>query len=295
MTPRDNINGIALDLGGTKIAAARIENGQIINRWVLPTSANDTPLQHVTHMYEMAQKLGMTKTDKVAMAVTGRIDQQGLWHAVNTGTLTDVQDANLRLIAEQTFERPVPIMNDALAAAIAEQQLGAGQDSAAMVYITVSTGVGGGIVINGRPITSPNGLAGHIGFTTSRISSRHCGSGRTGTVESIAGGRAIAAIAAEQGHDITTAKQVFEQATAGEEWALKIIDAAAAAIAELIANLTATLGLELVVLGGSIGLASGFADRIAKHLEGEPDLFQPELHKAKLGHDSVLLGALIQH
>ena len=294
MTIRNDITGIALDLGGTKIAAARIQDGRVMKRLVHPTSPNDPPALHVTRMLEMAQKLGLAKADRIGMAVTGRIDAQGLWHAVNAGTLTDVKDANLIRLASHAFDRPVPIVNDALAAAIAEYKIGAGQGSSAMAYLTVSTGVGGGLIIDGKPLASPNGLAGHVGFTTSRQSQGQCGSGRTGTVESVAGGRAIAAIAAAQGHDITTAKQVFEHAAAGVEWADEIIDTAALAIAELLGNLTATLGTDRVVLGGSIGLADGFADRVGRHLLKEPALFRTDLRIAQLGQDSVLLGALMQ-
>ncbi len=291
--PNERPSGIALDLGGTKIAAARIRDGVVIQRLMQSTDGAGTPESHVARMFEMARDLGLTADDRIGMAVTGRIDAAGFWHAVNAATLTDVQNANLLDLAQTAFGRPVPILNDALAAALAEYRFGAGQGSRAMAYITVSTGVGGGIVMDGRPLVTDSGLVGHVGFSTSRLSSRRCGSGRIGTVESVAGGRAIAAIAAGRGHRVSTAKEVFGHWRAGDAWAVEIVDTAAAAIAELIGNLTAILGLDRVVLGGSIGLADGFAGRVRHFIADEPVLFRAEVTTAGLEQDSVLLGALV--
>lgn len=289
-----DVSGIALDLGGTKVAAARVLDGVVTERVIRPTDGGGTPEQHVAQMYQMACDLGLKADERVGMAVAGRVDAAGFWHAVNRGTLSAVQNANLAALVRQAFGQPVPIVNDALAATIAEYELGAGVGSNTMAYITISTGVGGGFVIDGHPLESTSGLAGHIGFTTSRLSARGCGCGRVGTVESVAGGRAMAAIAAEGGHPASSAKQVFSQWYAGADWAAGIIDPSAAAIAELIANLTTTIGLDRVVLGGSIGLAEGYADRVRYFSRQEPALFCPRIVSAGLGQDSVLLGALIK-
>ncbi len=103
----------------------------------------------------------------------------------------------------------IAILNDATAAACGEALYGAGRGISQFVYITISTGVGGGIVLAGKPLTSPNGLAGHIGFMRSPLGNQTCGSQRFGTVESVAGGRTLAAAAAALGHHKLDAKAIF--------------------------------------------------------------------------------------
>jgi hypothetical protein len=149
-----------------------------------------------------------------------------------------------------------------------------------------------GVVLDGRPLVSKNGLAGHIGFITSRSSTALCGSGRQSTVESVAGGRAIAALAAKAGHAGFDAKAVFETHLEGHDWASQLIVNSANAIAELCANLTTTFGLERVAIGGSIGLASGYLDLVREALSDEPDLFRPKIVPTVLGGNSAFVGIL---
>lgn len=296
MTPdpaRDALDGIAIDLGGTKLAAARIGGGRILQRVVKPTDGGATAEQQVAAMRELALGLGLAPSDRVGIAVTGRVTPDGHWRAVNAETLTRIAGIDLHRLAASAFERPVLVRNDAAAAALAEARLGAGRNSPAMAYLTVSTGVGAGIVMGGRLLVSANGLAGHVGFASSRRSDRLCGSGRTGTVESIAAGRAIAAEAGRRGHPVADARAVFDRWRSGADWAGEIIERSAAAISDLCGDLAAILGVDCVVLGGSIGLAEGYADLVRRHLLKEPDLFRPHLALSELGPDAVLLGTLI--
>ena len=293
MESRANLSGVALDLGGTKLAAARIANGEVVARAQVPTRGDATAAEQVADMHQIARKVDLQSSDRVGLAVAGRVDASGVWRAVNTETLSNLADVNLRLLASDLFGRPVTVLNDAQAATLSEYRFGAGRGSAAMAYVTVSTGVGGGFVLDGKLVRSANGLAGHVGFTTARGGRQRCGSGRLGTVESIAAGRAIAAEANRQGHSVRDARAVFEAWHTGASWAETIVDQSAAAVAEMCANMTASLGIDRVVLGGGIGLAEGYAERIQIHLESEPSLFQPELALAQLGPDGVLLGALL--
>lgn len=196
-----------------------------------------------------------------------------------------------KLLAEH-LGRDLMVFNDAVAGAIGEYGFGAGTGTTSMAFLTVSTGVGGGLVLNGRPVVSANGLAGHVGFTTSRMASSDGGSGRRATVKSIASGVAIARSAAALGHGEIDAREVFEHHRAGHAWATSLIETSAMVIAELCANLRAVLEIERVVLGGSIGLAPDYSGMVDRFLEDEPKLFRPELRTAALGQDAALLGVL---
>lgn len=278
-----SVSGFAVDLGGTKTAAARIEDGQVVARLQKATDAGADLDAQVEVIADLLAELGYRHGEPLGVAVTGRVDRHGDWHAINTGTLRGINAAPLGATLRQRFGARAHCANDAAAAALAEARLGAGRGAYNFAFMTVSTGVGGGLVLGGRLIDSGNGLAGHVGFVGTRFGDQRCGSGRFGTVESVAGGRAIAAAAG-----LPDARAVFEQG--GFE---SIIDRAAATIADLVGDLTSILGLDRVAVGGSIGLAPDFLPRVLRHLGEEPALFRPELVPAKLTHDSGLVGALL--
>ncbi len=186
----NNLNGFALDLGGTKLAAARFEQGKLVEKAQLPTESDASFEDQCFAMQKLLAQLGLQKNDVLGVALTGRIDQAGHWSAVNGGTLPQIKAVNIRAALRDLFGDHISIINDAAAAAMGEAKFGAGHGISRFGYITISTGVGGGIVLDGQPLNSPNGLAGHIGFMRSPLGNRMCGSARFGTVESVAGGRA---------------------------------------------------------------------------------------------------------
>lgn len=288
----ENLSGFAVDLGGTKIAAAAIENGQIVDSFVGRTHGEAGPQHLISELVEISRQIGFSAGDPIGVAVAGRLDAQGLWSAVNTSILKGLDGVRLDKRLRDSLGSGVVSLNDTRAAAIGEYHYGAGQGCAAFAYLTVSTGISAGLVLGGMPLASPNGLLGHVGFMTSKQGTRTCGSGRHGTFESIASGRAIEARAAELGHGQVDAVSIFESAAAGSAWAQGLVAESAAAIAELCANLAAVLGIARVALGGGIGLANGYLDLVQKYLLDEPLLFRPEVVPAALEKNSALFGAL---
>ena len=291
---RETLTGFAADLGGTKIAVARIQDGRVVDRRTVATDPDASPEAHIAAIGKQLADLGYSNNAPLGVAVAGRIDGSGAWHAVNRGTLSRIRDFPLSTALGSRLG-DVSCLNDAAAAAFAEGLFGAGCRSESFAYLTVSTGIGGGLVIGNRLLSSANGLAGHIGFVSSRFASGPCGSGRMATVESIAGGRGIAAAAAASGHENTDARAVFAAAADGQGWAERIIATSATAVAALIGDLTTILGLDTVAMGGSIGLAPGYIERVQAALNEEPAMFRPTLVHAELGHDGPLIGALAAH
>lgn len=292
---RAALSGFAVDLGGTKTAAARIEGGQIIARLQTPTQGSAAPEAHLDAMTDLLQQLGWEPGQALAVAVAGRIGTDGLWSAVNTGTLAQVTAFDLVGALSDRFGRGFAV-NDAAAATWAEAHLGAGRGVDRLAYITVSTGVGGGLLCGGHLVQSPDGLAGHLGFMSARpiagTDDLLCESGRITTVESQASGRAIAHLAKAVGHPGCDARFVLDSARQGSVWAERIVDHSAATIARMAGDLRAAFGIETVILGGGVGLAAGYDQRVAMHLANQPVLFRPDLRLAELGADSALYGAL---
>ncbi|QDY70443.1 ROK family protein [Qingshengfaniella alkalisoli] len=279
------VEGFAVDLGGTKTAAARIAAGRIEERLQTPTDGDASFWSQLDAMAALLDRLGFEAGANLGVAVAGRVDGAGRWQAVNAHTLPGIGEEPLLEQMRARFGSNVVVRNDAAAATLAEALMGAGIGADHFAYLTVSTGIGGGVVLSGRLLNSRNGLAGHVGFVSSPLGEARCGSGRYGTMEVTASGRAIAAFAGTR-----DAKEAFETRTQKAQVA---IDRSAAAIARLCGDLTAIFGLDRVAIGGSVGLAKGYLSRVEMHLEREPPLFRVPLTLATLGQDSALLGALL--
>lgn len=289
---RRDLTGFAVDLGGTKTAVARIVQGEVVDRRQAPTDGAADVAALFDAVGGMLADLGRTQDDLLGVTVTGRLSFDRLWSAVNAGTLPRIEQVPLGAHLDQRFGDRVAASNDAAATALAEALFGAGRGCRIFVYLTVSTGVGGGLVLDGGPVVSARGLAGHLGFLSSPHGRDICGSGRRATVESVAGGRAVAAAAERAGHSGMSAKEVFSAADQGARWATSIIEDSARAIATLCGDLAAALDPDRIAIGGSIGLAPGYLDRVRTWLATEPELFRAPLLPAELGPDGPLLGAL---
>lgn len=295
MPSRVELSGMVIDFGGTKIATARVLEGKIIAHEIVATDGNASIQQQLDTMVQLVQSLDLTAEDLVTVAVSGRIDTHGNWYAVNANTLTKIDRVPLRDLLSTSLNRTVHVVNDTVAGALGEAHFGAGENADNQVYVTVSTGVGGVCVINGMPLTSPSGIAGHAGFMSSRFGSEVCGSGRVATVESTASGNALAAAATALGYAHMDGKQVYQAHLNGEPWATDIVQRSAKAVADLLVNIRALIGTELAIIGGSVGLAEGYVDLVEGYIKQEPSLFQLSVKPASLDQYSVLLGAMASH
>lgn len=184
---------LAIDIGGTKLAAALIDsNLQIRERRELPTPASKTPDALRAALYALIAPLQGQAT-RVAIASTGII-REGSLLALNPYNLGGLLHFPLVQTLKDLTALPTLAVNDARAAAWAEYHA-LGGEYRDMVFITVSTGVGGGVVSEGKLLTGSGGLAGHLGHTLADPHGPVCGCGRVGCVEAIASGRGIAAAA----------------------------------------------------------------------------------------------------
>ncbi|MBY7514928.1 N-acetylmannosamine kinase [Escherichia fergusonii] len=281
---------LAIDIGGTKLAAALIgADGQIRDRRELPTPASQTPEALREALAALVSPL-QAHAQQVAIASTGII-RDGSLLALNPHNLGGLLHFPLVKTLEQLTDLPTIAINDAQAAAWAEYQALEG-DITDMVFITVSTGVGGGVVSGGKLLTGPGGLAGHIGHTLADLHGPVCGCGRTGCVEAIASGRGIAA-AAQGKLAGANAKTIFTHAGQGDEQAQQLIHRSAHVLARLIADIKATTDCQCVVVGGSVGLAEGYLALVETYLAQEPAAFHVDLLAAHYRHDAGLLGAAL--
>ncbi|CNI67641.1 N-acetylmannosamine kinase [Yersinia mollaretii] len=286
---------LALDIGGTKIAAAVVtESGMLIGRQQVATPrggaeqlaiALDTLIAPYRHL-----------VDFIAVASTGIISG-GRLTALNPANLGGLADFPLQECIQSIADLPCVLLNDGQAAAWAEYQaLCDDRDSLIsvdnMMFVTVSTGVGGGIILNKKLLVGNHGLAGHIGHTLADPHGLQCGCGRRGCVESVASGTAIGTETLGWKQPVAAAK-VFEMAQQGNIQAENIINRSATAIAQMLADMKMALDLEVVILGGSVGLAVGYLERVMGAQKALPEIYRVPVQAAHHRQDSGLLGAAL--
>ncbi|UVC06824.1 ROK family protein [Rhizobium sp. TH2] len=266
---------LAVDIGGTKTLVALVRGSAVVAEATVPTRREDGP-DHWFAAVAATAAAWRGQFSGVGLAVTGFV-RNGLWSAMNPATLGIPPDYPLIDRVERLFGLPAVAFNDAQAAGWGEHTLGAGQGQD-LVFLTISTGIGGGIVLNGRLL---EGLAGHFGLTTDGDD--------TLFLEDRASGRWMAAEARRQGHAVD-ARQVFAAAAAGEAWAGDIVEGSARSVARLCRNIQLTLDPPRIVIGGGIGLADGFIERV-RGLVVPPSLVPPvSICRAELGVHAGILG-----
>ncbi|RUX50997.1 ROK family protein, partial [Mesorhizobium sp. M4A.F.Ca.ET.050.02.1.1] len=181
MTAASDLPVLAIDIGGTKIATAEVSGRRIANRRQAPTPRTGKGDHLIAAIAGLAPKSGF---GAVAVATTG-IVRDGALTALNPETLPIEDGYPIASAIERAFGMPPLVVNDAQAAAWAEFTIGAGKGFRNFAFFTVSTGIGCGLVIDGRLESGATGLAGHVGHTRSAPGGILCGCGRRGCLETV--------------------------------------------------------------------------------------------------------------
>lgn len=268
---------LALDIGGTKMLAALVRGDEVVETHKMPTPRSGNPEQWLTALFD-AISGWKSRYDTAGVAVSGIIDD-GCWSPLNRKTLDIPERFPLvATVSRLTGTKAVLAANDAQAAAWGEFAFGAGQGQN-LVFLTISTGIGGGIVVNGRLL---GGLAGHFGLLRSLDED-------AGVLEDHVSGNWIAAQAAPHQAG-ATAREVFGAAAAGHVWAKDIVQASVRQTALLCRNIQLVLDPTRIVIGGGIGLAPGYLESVRQALGSLPPRLTPQLHAAALGESAGVVG-----
>jgi len=311
-----HIRVLAIDIGGTKIAAALVDGaGSVLSRGRVATPVSDDPTALVEAVDGVAQQVlgaaGVAIADVRAVGVSsaGIIDtREGV--AVFSPNVPSLRRTPLRNMLSERLGKPVQLGNDATLAALGEWQFGLRRSVSDMVYVTVSTGIGGGIIAGGELIEGSCGAAGEVGHMIIEVNGPECPCGRHGCWESLASGRALAertalrieageasSIAELVGGDLgkIDAQLVSIAAQQGDALAKEMIATTAYYVGVGLANLINIFNPSLILIGGGltkIGEALlGPAAAVAKERAYVADACDVEIRRALLGDDSPLLGA----
>jgi len=255
---------LALDIGGTKLAAGVVDAaGGVHSFLVEPSRPEEGPAAVLPRLFELGRHavessgLDWQAVGAVGIGCGGPLDaKRGI--LVAPPHLPGWRDVPVSALAAQAYERPVTLENDATAAAAGEHRWGAGAGVRNMVYLTLSTGVGGGVVIDGSLYRGAHGNGGELGHVTVDWHGRRCrGCGRRGCLEAYVSGTSIAERAREGGFDYATAEDVAAAARDGEPGARAVWNETLEALSCGIVSIVNLFEPELVVLGGGVTRSGG--------------------------------------
>ena len=269
---------VGIDIGGTKLATVVADSiGEILSKVRKPTLAEKGPEYALQLLFDMVRETlelaGLTQESVSAIGVScgGPLDTKtGVVYS--PPNLPGWDALPLKAQLESEFQMPVTIENDANASALAEFRFGGGRGYNVVLYMTMSTGIGGGIVINGQIYHGANDSAGEVGHQVLLPDGPRCGCGKRGCLEALCSGPAIArrAQAAIQkqitettllnlagGHiEDVKSEHVLTAARTGDALALQLVDETAYYMGWGIANLVNILNPDIVLLG-TIAIAAG--------------------------------------
>ena len=308
---------LAIDLGGTKIITAIFSNGQIIAKERCPTLADEGPQSVVNRLFSTLDHIlrleGMDSSQlgSISLAVAGAIDlERGL--VTSSPNLPGWHDIPLKDMVRERYGVDTFLLNDASAAALGEHRFGAGRGVNNLILLTVGTGIGGGIIINGRLYNGPCGSAGEIGHMTIDVNGPSCKCGNTGCLETLASGTAMDREAGRriaQGEKSSlvemvagkieeiTAEKIGTAAREEDVLALDVITEAGIYLGVGMVNLVNIFNPELIVVGGGVANLGELLLEPARRVVKERALRLPaqavSIVLAQLGDEGSLFGAAV--
>lgn len=259
---------LGVDIGGTKSAVVLgTAQGEIVDRLEMPTQAEEGPSAILARLTDMARDLvgrHGCSPEGIGISCGGPLDtKSGIVYS--PPNLPGWEAIPVRALFEEAFpDVRVVLENDANATALAEWLWGAGQGTTNMAFFTMGTGIGGGLILDGRLYRGANDLAGEAGHQTILVDGPDCNCGKRGCLEALASGPAIARQAREglaygrgrrlveaAGGDASaiTARHVIETARAGDAYCLGVLDRAGTHMGIGMANIIQILNPERIVLG----------------------------------------------
>jgi glucokinase len=281
---------LGLDVGGTNIKRVVLEGDRVVERSSQPTRSEDGVTAVLDRVIALARDAG--EVDSVGVALPGLFDAQG--RALLLPNLHG--DWGGQPIAEPlrtALGRPVRLINDGHAFALAEARVGAARGADDVVCIVCGTGIGGGLLIGGRLHLGVEDRAGEVGHHTMVEDGPLCGCGNRGCLETLAGARAIAAAAGQPSFDAVVAA-----ARAGDGQARGALRRAAAYVGIAIANLTIFLTPQRIVVGGGVMeagelLFEPLREEVQRRAGRVAPLHAIEIVPATLGSDAGAVGAAL--
>jgi glucokinase len=244
---------IGVDFGGTRIKIANVKGPEVLEARSLPTDKTKQPLALLRDIADAIRELDPAPRS-VGFAIPGEVDPNGrCWRLPS---LPGFEGIPFQSELSSLLNCPIYIENDGFAAALAELHFGHGQRYPSFLMLTLGTGIGGGVVLDGVPRRGANGFAGELGhIAVHREESWPCVCGETGCLESYVGSVALKRKFAELGGKAREVRDIAESARAGEAAGLAVFEMMGEVLAMGIRSLQNVLDVDAIVFTGGISPA----------------------------------------
>jgi glucokinase len=291
---------LAVDLGGTNLRMAAVgPGGEILAHARSTTPENCDPQMLLTTMESLAKecRAALAPEREIVGIGVGAPANIGPQHGVlrNLPNLRQLEGMDLKTDLSARFHIPVTLENDATAAAIGENWLGASRDVTDSIMITLGTGVGGGVIINNEALRGIDGTAGKIGHMNVEPDGVPCKCGSHGCIEQYASATALVRMGREAGLEVSSSLDVYRSAQSGNEAARSVFQSMGRHLGITLASLVNALNPEMIVIGG--GAAAGcdaFIDHVRTEMHArafnEP-ADRAQIVRSVLGDNAGILGA----
>ncbi|MBQ2897556.1 MAG: ROK family protein [Clostridia bacterium] len=311
---------IGIDLGGTNIAVGVVnEEGKIICKKSIPTLAHRTPEEIVKDMasvsMEVVKEAGLSMDDITSLGAACPCFVEKKLGVLIAGANLPFRGYDIRKELHKYIDKPIYLDNDANCAAWAEAVAGAAKGTKDSIMITLGTGVGGGIVVNGSLYSGFNCFGGELGHMVIEIDGRQCGCGRKGCWEAYASATALIKMTREYAENNKNSlmwelaekegkfsgRTAFDAAKQGDETAQKVVDKYIKYLTCGVANLITIFQPEVLVIGGGVSNEGEYlleplrkAALKEKYDGTDSPLFEDgRIEKALLGNDAGIIGAAL--
>ncbi len=291
---------LGLDIGGTKINIGLISGSKIIKSQKFPTKAKQGKNAVIKNIISIAREFFNNKVSAIGIGIAGQVDQNKGVIISSPNFPKNFKNINLKKILEKEFKVPVFIDNDANCFILAETKYGAAKGYKHVVGLTLGTGIGGGIIINGKLYRGWQGTAGEFGHTTIGPEEIKCSCGKKGHFEILASGTAMVNIYKKLTGKKSNTFEIEELAKNGDKKALQTIDTMAKYLKIGLANIIKTLNPEIIVIGGGMVRVKPLWSKLKE--EPRKGIFYTTLKKTKivktkLDDNAGILGAtlIIKH
>jgi glucokinase len=291
---------LAVDLGGTNLRMSAVSDaGDILAHSRTPTPENCDPPMLLSAMSKLEAECrsALGPEFEVAALGVGAPANIGPQHGVlrDLPNLRQLEGMDLKADLVDRFKIPVTLENDATAAAIGENWLGASRTVSDSIMITLGTGVGGGVILNNQPVRGIDGTAGKVGHMCVEPDGYPCKCGSHGCIEQYASATAIVRLAVESGMQVSSSAEVYEASMSGDAKAKAVFERMGRLLGITLGSLANLLNPQMFIIGG--GAAAGwdaFIDQVRSELHArafsEP-ANRAVIVRSELGGDAGILGA----
>lgn len=290
-----------LDLGGTSLKFGLVTaNNEIIFHAKKPTGNQkgreeilEIIISSIREVLEKAEKLNYV-VSAIGLGTPGSVDVSSGKILGYTPNFKDWGEMELKAILEEKFALPSFIENDANIAAYGEYRCGAGQQFNSIIYLTLGTGIGGGIILNGQMLRGSRYCGGEVGHITIDYNGLICNCGGTGCWEQYASASALVRFYNQRSkHMVKSAFQFFQRVKEKEEIALKVLSDYYVYLGAGLASLINLFDPEAIVIGGGISESEYFSLETVREKTFSRTMFRNDIQflRAGLGNLTGILGA----